>query len=306
ILRAAMSMGKIGLVPPTYDGEEEMMIEPTFLALLPALEAPACLLQKAERAISMRFKDVPPGEALYPDVRMLLTYGVENSEGKTLWLLPGTRDFTEYGVEKGEGVFEGGESASVVETLRSLLLLTCRPPETAMEVTKTLLTGKRKTVAGSPEQWVTRDRVSNLERGPGFASRVLYRSQDHERAYDLSLFTYAPGLLRKETRDTLSPLTVEEGAELLASALLGVAVKEGVVSPVEAEGKAGVIAEALQAEFLKRTSVTWREEGLARSTLFTREMLIEFLATVLTGRTERGVETEMDLPVGELWWERIR
>jgi len=35
-------------------------------------------------------------------------------------------------------------------------------------------------------------------------------------------------------------------------------------------------------------------------------MLIEFLATVLTGRTERGVETEMDLPVGELWWERIR
>ena len=175
-----------------------------------------------------------------------------------------------------------------------------------MEVTKTLLTGKRETVAGSLEQRVTRDRVSNLERGPGFTSRVLYRSQDHERAYDLSLFTYAQGLLRKETRDPLSSLTVEEGSQLLASALLGVAVKEGVVSPVEAEGKAGVIAEALQAEFLKRTSVTWREEGLARSTLFTREMLTEFLATVVTGRTERGAETETDLPVGELWWERIR
>jgi len=314
VLRAAMSMGKIGLVPPTYDGEvsdgatslASDVAEPTFLALLPPIDTPVCLKQTMERGGAMRFRDLAPGDSLYPDVRMLLTYGVANSEGKTLWLMAGTRDTTEYGVEKGEGVFGGGEPASVMETLRALLLLTCRPPETAMEVTKTLLTGKREMVAGSAEQWVTRDRVSNLERGPGFPSRVLYRSQDHERAYDLSLFTYAQGLLRKEARDTLSPLTVEEGSQLLASALLGMAVKEGVESPVEAEGKAGVIAEALQAEFLKRRSVTWREEGLSRSALFTREMLIEFLATVLTGRTERGAETETDLPAGELWWERIR
>jgi hypothetical protein len=307
LARAALRAGKIGMVEPTFETEiVEPAAQPTFLSVLPSIPLPSCLEEDKERADTFNFTDVRPGDDLFSDVRLVLQYGVKSAEGEMLWLLPGTRILGEAGVKKGQGMLLASELPSVLETLRALLLLTCRPPETRSTVTKSLLMDKNDFGAGSAEQRVSRDRISDMKRTASYASRVLYQSQDHERAFDLSLLKFAEGFLREEPRDPLSALTVGEASDVLASAVLGIAVKSMVLTPQDAETKAQEVSEAIKAMFLHRTSVTWREEGLAEQTPFTRAMLVEFLATVITGRTDMNESPTVVPPVGELWWERVR
>jgi hypothetical protein len=307
MLRAAMVNGKIGLTATESDEETEVTEgPPTFLSTLSGFKVPECLTKQPKRAEEFKYSDIAPGDPLYADLRMLLTYGVKNSQGRTLWLIPGTGTVSEFGVERGQGELKGSEPASVLETMRALLVLTCRPPSTALDVTKTLLIGEQQREAGTGERRIPKDRVSDLKRTADFDSRVMYRSQDHEREYDLALFSYAPGLLRKDPRPVEGALTVEEAAEILSSALTGMAVKQGIVGPVDAEGKAGQLAEAIKIQLLGQSTVERDTEGLAMSQIFTREMLVKFLGTVVSVRMNQTTVTRTELPLGELWWERIR
>ncbi len=159
---------------------------------------------------------------------------------------------------------------------------------------------------GSGESRVARDRISDLPRNATFASRVLYRSQDHQKEFDLSLFTYAPNFLRSEFRSPGSGLSVDEAADILASTLLMIHVKSRTMSPQEAE----TYIESLRAaiiEDLVGKDVNWRDAAMLKTTPFTRKMLLQFLATATSGRTSvTSVAPPPSVPLGEAWWERVR
>ncbi|OGJ68393.1 hypothetical protein A3J34_00850 [Candidatus Peribacteria bacterium RIFCSPLOWO2_02_FULL_51_10] len=299
LTRAAMINGKIWLIEPDYDLEEETPSgNPTFLSLIGGFTRPQCLSKDLRRAENLAFTDMTPDDPWYADLRTLSMYGVKNGDGRVLWLIPGTAKATEFGVEKGESKLRGREAASLLETLRAMLLITCRTPDTAKEVTARLLGGETIREAGSGERRIPRDRISNRQRTAEFDSRVLYRSQDREREFELSLFSYAPGLLRKDFRDARGNLTIDEAAELMASALGGYGLKQGLIKPDKIYEKVLELRAALNEEFDKIGG----EEG---NRIFTREMLVKFLGTVVSERMLDG-ETTGAMPVGEMWWERVR
>lgn len=303
IVRAAFSAGKIGLLPEPSAPNKKTATVATFLSVVPALKSRVCLEKNTDRATDISFTDVLPGDPLFEDLRELLTRGTRNSGKQMLWLLPATRRPTEFGILRGQTKAALSEPVSILETIRNLLVLACTPPPTALEV----MSGKAKPILqGSAATRVARDRISDLERNSSFPSRTLYRSQDHQQEFDLSLFTYAADLLRAEVRSPGSGLSVIEASRLLASALLMIEVKTKVMSPLAAENAMEELSAAIRRD-LTGKDVDWRDESSLKTVPFTRGMLLRFLATVVTGRVSvSSVPVPSTLPLGEIWWERIR
>jgi hypothetical protein len=187
---------------------------------------------------------------------------------------------------------------------------------------------------GSGESRIPRDRISDLPRDETLASRILYRSQDRIKEFDLSLFSFAPNLLKGDFRSPTSPMSVREASELLSSALLSILVKNHVLTYVEAEGKMQELSYAMLEEFLG-TDVTDRDTTLGDKTVFTRLQFIHFLSEAVKGveqeaatdltSDENGViqidagvslksaapaepdkRTWKPLPLGQIWWERVK
>ena len=341
LIRAAFRAGRINLVPQ-IGGANTGKSSPTFLSLIPGFSLPACFEKKEERSSTVVLPDVLPGDKKYADIAELLSWGTKNAEGKMLWLLTGTARPTEFGIEFGGAPLRAGDYASVLETLRALLVLQCLPPETASAVRGNPLKGLLK--EGSGESRVPKDRVSNLPRDTSFASRVLYRSQDRTKEFDLSLFTYAPWLLMQPTRDPMDGLSIRDGADLLASGLMGVLVRTKVLTPQQAQEKVGILAEGILRSFQNRAvdpkelgpttvttckqvpvvtgrgrkqKVTYVQQCTTKKTPAPREtdsktlvgmsrgMLVDFLATVVEGKLSTSDGVGNGKPLGELWWERI-
>lgn len=306
LVRAAFRAGKIFLLSEPINTKElkKAAIKPTFLAVLPALKPRACLEKESTRGSTVTFTDILPGDTFYSDLRDLLSYGTQNTAKQNLWLFTATRRPTEFGIAKGQTTAGIGEPVSLLETLRDALILACIPPDTAIDV----MSGKVNNASkqGSGESRVARDRISDLPRNATFASRVLYKSQDHQKEFDLSLFTYAPNFLRSEFRSPGSGLSVDEAADILASTLLMIHVKSRTMSPQEAE----TYIESLRAaiiEDLVGKDVNWRDTAMLKTTPFTRQMLLQFLATATSGKTSvTSVAPPPSVPLGEAWWERVR
>lgn len=306
LVRASFRAGKIYLLSEPINTKElkKATMKPTFLAGLPALKPRACLEKESDRGSTVTFTDILPGDAFYSDLRDLLSYSTNNAAKQNLWLFAATRRPTEFGIAKGQTKVGLAEPVSLLETLRDALILACIPPDTAIDV----MSGKVNTGSkqGSGESRVARDRISDLPRNATFASRVLYKAQDHQREFDLSLFTYAPNFLRSEFRSPGSGLSVDEAADILASTLLMIHVKSRTMSPQEAE----TYIESLRAAIIENLvgkDVNWRDEAIVKTTPFTRKMLLQFLATATSGRTSvTSVAPPPSVPLGEAWWERVR
>lgn len=305
VARTAFVGGKIALhaEPPNTKGLKKSAPVPTFLALLPPLKVRQCFEKDADRSASISFTDILPGDPFYFEMKDLLSRGTKNSAKHTMWLLAGTRRPTEFGIARGQTKVVADETVSVLETIRSLLVLACLPPDTAIDVKSGKAnSGSRQ---GSGESRVARDRISGLPRDASFASRILYRAQDHQKEFDLSLFTYAPDFLRREERSPASGLSVGEASDLLASGLLMIHTKMKSLSPIEAENAFQELSAAISKELVSK-DINWRDESILRTTPFTRGMLLSFLSTVVSGKTSvSNIPTTGSIPLGELWWERI-
>lgn len=306
LVRAAFRAGKIYMLSEPINTKDlkKAGSKPTFLAGLPALKPRACLEKEPARGSTVTFTDILPGDTFYSDVRDLLSYGTHNTAKQNLWLFAATRRPTEFGIARGQTKIGIDEPVSLLETIRDALILACIPPDTAIDV----MSGKSNAGGrqGSGESRVARDRISDLPRNATFASRVLYKSQDHQREFDLSLFTYAPNFLRMELRSPGSGLSIDEAADILASTLLMIHVKSRTMSPQEAETYIEPLRAAI-IEDLVGKDVNWRDEAIVRTTPFTRKMLLQFLATATSGRTSvTSVAPPPSVPLGEAWWERIR
>lgn len=285
ILKAAFRNGKIALLPdlfaqttpPWPNGDAAAILQ-----RLPALPLRSCLEQDQRRQSDVEFADIFPGDAAEPLVRAALAYGTRDAAGRMLWLVPATRRPTEYGVAQGQTRFLPNEPITMLETLRALLVLSCLPPETAVEAAIPL--ASKPVVQGSSETRVARDRISDLPRDTSFASRVLYRAQDHQQEYDLSLFTYAPTSLRKVVRPPADPFSVAEASDILASGILGIAVRNRLLSPQDAQNLAAEFAAALTNDFSDGEPETNGTKP------FTRAMLLQGLSLVFRSR-ERAADT---------------
>ncbi|MDD5055604.1 MAG: YncE family protein [Candidatus Peribacteraceae bacterium] len=301
LVRASFTSGKIPVTVADWEDESlhAAAPAPAFLSLLPPLPPHSCLETSPDRSTAIRFSDLLPGDALFDGVTRILTLGTKNADGRTLWLLPATRHPAEFGVSSADVPLKPDDPVSIEETIRSLLVLSCLPLDTAEEVRS----GTPR-LTGTPESRVSRDRLTDLPRNPTLASRILYRSQDHIRAFDLSLFTYAPDLLLGETKKPHQSFSVAEAADLFASALLGVTVRDGLLTPQEAELKTEPLRLAILTSLLGEGSLTWRDGEPGKATPLTRRMLLDFLAAATI---RENPDTLSDpVPLGKLWWERIK
>ena len=202
-------------------------------------------------------------------------------------------------MDRGSTRINPGEPVSVIETIRGLLVLSCLPPYTPDEM-------KKKGFEGSPNSKVPRDMISNLPRDTSFPSRTLYRSQDHQREFNLSLFTYAQELLRKDPRSPASPMTLDEAASLLSSALLRIAVAQKHLSPQAAEKKSADLRLAIARDLLG-SSLDWRDTSVLKRTPFTRGMFLQFLGTVIQNRTYTTPSVSTTgVSLGQVWWLRVQ
>lgn len=307
LARAAFHNGKVSLLPdiPDLKALKSAAKVPTFMDGLPELNLGECLEAYDERSTAVTFSDLLPGDPLQVDLSKVLTLGVKNAAEKTLWLIPATRRPTEFGVTKGQTRFLPNEPVTMLETVRNLLVLTCLPPDTRMQAMLGLAT--KEVIQGSAETRVARDRLSDLPRDDSFASRILYRAQDHLKEFDLSLFAYAGTLLHEDVRSPASGLSLKEAGDMLASSLLLIYVRQGTMTPQEAEGRETEISAAISRDLLGK-DLDWRDEGLLAATPFTRKMLLQFLVTVTQDRRS-AVSLESvfsQVPIGELWWERLK
>jgi hypothetical protein len=304
LTRAGFRGGRISLVLDTPSTKKKGTSTPTFLSLLPTLKARSCFEKDLDRSSSISFTDILPGDRLFDPLRDLLSRGTKNSSKKTLWLLSGTRRPTEFGITKGQTSAELSAPVSLLETIRNLLVLSCLPPPTAIDV----LSGKdaKETRAGSAANRVPRDRISGLPRDASFPSRILYRAQDHQKEFDLSLFTFAPNFLHQEIRSPATGLSVAQASDILASGLLMIYVKEEVLTPLDAENLFQQLSSAITKDFLGK-DINWRQESITRATPFTREMLLTFLSTVTSNTTSiSSLPPPSTIPLGEAWWERVQ
>ena len=301
LVRASFVSGSIPVL--TSEWEEESLhaaaAAPSYLSLLPPLAAHSCLQKTRSRSTSVRFSDLRPGDPLFVDIARLLTLGSLNADDKTLWLLPATRHLAEFGVPSADVSLKPDTPVMIDETIRSLLVLSCLPIDTVEEVHS----GTPR-LEGTPESRVPRDSLTDLPRNPTLASRILYRSQDHQRAYNLSLFTYAPDLLLGVTKKPQASFSASEAAGIFASTLLGIAVRDGLITPQEAELKAEPLRNGILASLLGKDSLTWRDGEPGNTIPLTRRMLMEFLAAATIN--EDSSSAHMPVPIGQLWWERVK
>ncbi len=309
--RAAFRNGKIALLPDVEDlkslktATKKAAPVRTFLADLPVMKSRPCLERTESRASAIMFTDLLPGDVIHADIRELLTRGTLNAAEQMLWLLPATRRPTEFGIQRGQTVLGIAEPVSLLETVRALLVLSCLPPDTRLMAMLGL--SSKEVIQGSAETRVSRDRLSDLPRDASFASRVLYRAQDHQKEFDLSLLSYASNIERQETRSPASGLNLREGSDLLASSVLMILVKEGQLTPQKADLLASSVSAAISRDLLGK-EVNWRDEGLLVRTPFTRAMLVKFLITVVQNRrfVLPVAKVSSTLSLGEIWWERLR
>lgn len=304
LVRTAFRLGRIPLLPDIEEENAKSAAPPeTFMSLLPSELKLACLEEDPDRAMTVIFTDILPGDPLFTEVHSLLSLKIKNGDDKDQWLLAATRRPTELGVAKGQLKAVLDEPVSVLETLRTLLVLSCMPPETRIEL---IQNGGKITSQGSAATRVARDMLSDLPRDVSFASRVMYKSQDHQKEFDLSLLGYAPSLLRGEARSPAESFSVEEAGDVLASAVLGIAVREKQITPQAAEGMANVLATAIRKD-LAGEDIDWRSEEILRKTPFTRGMLFKFLASVIDSSPLSAELAGEEMPAtGQLWWDRIK
>lgn len=304
LVRTAFRLGRIPLLPDIEEENPKSAAPPeTFMSLLPSQLKLSCLEENADRAMTVIFTDILPGDPLFTDVHSLLSLKIRNGDDKDQWLLGATRRPTELGVVKGQLKAVLDEPVSILETLRTLLVLSCMPPETRIEL---IQNGGKISSQGSAATRVARDMLSDLPRDVSFASRVMYKSQDHQKEFDLSLLGYAPSLLRGAARSPAESFSVEEAGDVLASGLLGIAVREKQITPQAAEGMANPLATAIRKE-LAGEDIDWRSEEILRKTPFTRDMLFRFLSIVIDSSPLAAELSGADLPsTGQLWWDRIK
>ncbi len=113
-------------------------------------------------------------------------------------------------------------------------------------------------------------------------------------------------MLRSAERSPASGLSVIEASRLLASGLLMIHVKEKSLSPLQAENAMEELAAAIRKD-LTGKDVDWRDESSLKAVPFTKGMLVQFLVTVVSGKTSlSSIPTPSTLSLGEIWWERIR
>ena len=305
LIRASFTSGKIPVTDPLWEDEPLHSAAPTpaFLALLPTLPAHSCLQQSPDRASTIRFSDLLPGDPLYLSINRLLTLGTKNADDKTLWLLPATRHLSEQGVTAADIPLNPDQPVSLEETIRSLLLVSCLPFDTAA-ATRAAQAGTLALAGGTLQSRASRDRLTDLPRNPTLASRILYRAQDHAKAYDLSLFTYAQDLLSDTARKSQSSFSASDASTLFSSALLGIAIRDRLITPQDAEVQAPTVRNAILASLLDKDALTWRDGDPGTTVPLTRRMLLTFLAQI----TANEIQTTNDvpIPIGKLWWERIK
>lgn len=295
LLQLAFRTGKIDLMQSS-DTRSPTAHHSSLAAISKRRIERPCLEQAVDRADELQFHKYRPGDTDDMLLRAVLPYGTKTSAGRTMWVMTGTKRPTEYGVRSGNSSVDLDTPVSMLETIRSLLIVQCVPPPTWSQVTSASGGLIRE---GTGQSRVFSDALTGVERDASLASRLLYRSQDRTKEFDLSLFTFAPNLLKRPLQPAGGSFTVDEGASLFASAFLGLLVREQMISRIEAENLTQELTVGLQRE-LKALTAT----ATTSPTPLTRRHLLWFLAEAIDSTTTNANQGTTSL--GEQWFFRLK
>ncbi len=287
LARASFAAGRIDL------RSEDLKVGSVFSDL----ELGVCWTVDADRRRNVVVRDVTPGSPLALDAGVLMGLGVKSGI-QTAWLIPGSSWMTDFGVLKGSAMLRASAPVSVVETLRELLVFSCLPPASRAEVIKAMAEGA-KVDSGSAGQLLKQDLIAGVRESASFVSRVLLTAQRPMRVGNLSpVFSFTNVLVGAEgKRDVSGPVSVEEGAQMVASTVLGMLVKQGVLSRVEAEDRMSAMVMRVRVFLLDG-----RGEALAGQTTLTRGDLVRVMAAVARGALGEVGGGES---LGETWNNRL-
>ncbi len=288
LARAAFAAGRIDM-----RGQDEVS-EKSFAD---DLGLKACWTVNGDRARNVVVRDSVPGSRMAKDAGLLMGLGAVRGQ-QTAWLIPGSSWMTDLGVTRGSATLRAGAPVSVAETLRELLVFACLPPPSRAEVIKSM--AERETVeTGSAGQLLKQDLISGVRVSASFVSRVLLTAQRTMRIGNLSpVFSFTDALIGGNgKRDPLGPVSVEEGAQTIASTVLGMLVRQGTITRVQAEGRMSELGLTVRVFLLNG-----REEAKAANTALTRGDLVRVMAAMARGALgdSGGMPT-----LGENWWARL-
>lgn len=298
IARSALIMGRISLVDDAQY-QTESVPTPTFLAsTIPGIYKQPCFESNTDRMDDFTFSDVLPGNPFYEPLRSLLQYRILNSENQYVSLVTGVQRLTEFGVDKGVTDIDLAGPASAIDTLRTLLVLTCRWPIPKVLVDQ----GAFDVTQGTLGQFAG-DKVFDLPQSSSLMWRVAAKAQRTETYGNFSLFTLAPKLLRLPPRSPYKPFTLEEAGDLFASVLLMTAAEQGIITPQEAENRVAETKEVILNDITSRLGIT-REE--ARLIPLSRGELLYFTSVIADQRlTASSNELQSFTSLAEQWFARI-
>jgi hypothetical protein len=285
--RAAFSAGRIDLRTSTRRTAQA----PVFAHAIAGLQP--CWQQDDSRKKTLLISDLSPGTPMLEDAMLLLSLGVPKGQA-TAWVIPGKWWAMDLGVQSGQMELSAAKSISIVELLRMLSVFSCLPPPSRTEAIQ-----GRVMDSGTGEQLLKKDRIAGLNESAGLASRVLLNAQRPMRLDNLSpVFSFTDALVGKGGRAPGGPVSLREGSELVASTLLQMLVRQGVVNRAEAEETMAQLSHDLLAFMLSGT------EGVnEQNTALTRGDVVK----VLGAAARLAVREQNDQVPGtaEVWWQRL-
>ena len=313
-MRSAVGLVRYSSLVRMRSGSAGGTAVPEYLKGLPVLKVPRCLGSGDAyvypwRSMGIQFGDVPPGTPLWKAVTVLSGIGVSDGAGKIRWAVPGVPGLVDYGVERTGAMLKPSETATVGETLRMLLLFSCRQPKTVSEVR--LQTKEKPTTIGrsGPADVLLGKRLRVFADGAVQGVQLQSRLEDavlsRQQQFDLGLLTYAGALLRDGPYKAEDPLTVRTAARLISSLVLFLEVDARLVEREPGFAYQRQLEEALVARLLGLPAGTRSEEDAGKDRVVSRGTLLTVLAEIV-GSMKDGPGT---LPVpsrSEVWWVRVR
>ncbi|HRH94189.1 MAG TPA: hypothetical protein PKV72_06705, partial [Candidatus Peribacteria bacterium] len=301
LVKAAFAGGKLTLSALPDEVRWDQTVVPEYLSLAGEIDRRPCLTQDSARALSVR-SDILPNAAgdLFERLQLLLSVGVDDSEGRTRWLITGRP--SEYGVKAGNIGLSASKAVTWVSLVDVGMKLTCHPLETFQEASRRLSGGGMELGNGGTANMIfAPDRVFGTEDGVTYVQRLLHSFQRPIREFNLTPMAFAQDLTLEAQKDFSAPVSMKDASRLLASYVLYTRVKTGAMTRLEAEGAYSQLQTSILKELTGvQDEELWRMQSVGEGKALTWGQLITVASDVLGPELQETPLPEMS--TGEAWW----
>ncbi len=247
------------------------------------------------RAQKSPSKDILPHSKYAHAMWQLTSQGVTRNNA-IVWLY-GNPSITDDGPLSGFFSLRPADPVSIAEYMRWLQVFVCAPFESRTTAVQALLQGRQMYEESSNTDFI-QDRVSGMTQSPNLLARIVRGAQRHIAAFNFNLvFSFTNALVSGQPQNPMNPLTIHSAADILSSTLLTHAVRQGLLTRVEAENRTAELRQQL---------VTFITDGRplnVNNAALTRGDLVRTLYELLRYSSNTN---DLLISEAELWFYRIK